>query len=285
MEINIRRKDLLNGLQRIVGVISLKPSLPALSFIFLQAEKNKIFLTATDLELTMRTAILCKTKREGSLLVPGRRFAGIIRELPEAEINIIKEKTEKTQITVGKIAFTLPGLKIEEFPGLPKVKKGTVLRMKQEVLKEMLKKTKFSIAYDETRAYLRGLLFSLKKDSLILVGTDTRRLAYIKKSYSSPAEMDLILPLKLIDELEKSLDGEDVEINISPNQIIFKTANLLIISQLIEGQFPDYEATFPSKEELKEVKVGRERLAAAVRRMNLLTTERHSSIRFDLLPL
>ncbi len=285
MEINIRRKDLLNGLQRIVGVISLKPSLPALSFIFLQAEKNKIFLTATDLELTMRTAILCKTKREGSLLVPGRRFAGIIRELPEAEINIIKEKTEKTQITVGKIAFTLPGLKIEEFPGLPKVKKGTVLRMKQEVLKEMLKKTKFSIAYDETRAYLRGLLFSLKKDSLILVGTDTRRLAYIKKSYSSPAEMDLILPLKLIDELEKCLAEEgEVEITITPNQIMFKTADLLIISQLIEGRFPSYETIFPSGEELKEIRVKRERLIAAVRRISLLTTERHSSIRLDFVP-
>jgi len=284
MEISVKKDELLNGLQRIVGIVNPKPALPALSCIFLEAEDKRLFLTATDLELTIKAEVPCKTKRKGALLVPGKRFAGIIRELPDTEINIVKEKNEKTQITVGKIMFTLPGLKTEEFPILPKIKKGTILKMKQGGLKRMLKRTRFSVTYDETRAYLRGILFSLKKDSLVLVGTDTRRLAYVKKSYPSPVEMEIILPLKLIDELEKSLDGEDVEINISPNQIIFKTPNLLIISQLIEGQFPDYEATFPSKEGLKKVKVGRERLAAAVRRMNLLTTERHSSIRFDLLP-
>ena len=284
MEINVEKKDLLSGLQRIVGIVNPRPALAALSYIFLEAEEGKIFLTATDLELTMRVEILCKTKRGGSLLVPGRRFASIIRELPEAEINIIKEKTEKIQITVGKIVFTLPGLKVDEFPGLPKIKKGAVLKMKQVVLKRMLKKTKFSVAPDETRAYLRGVLFSLKKDSLVLVGTDTRRLAYIKKPYSSPTETDLILPLKLIDELEKCLAEEgEVEVTITPNQVLFETADLLIISQLIEGRFPNYETVFPS-EELKEIRVERERLSAAVRRISLLTTERHSSIRLDLIP-
>ncbi len=285
MGIGVKRNDLLDGLQGIVGIIGPRPTLAALSYIFLETEDNKLFLTATDLELTMRVVIPCETKRKGSLLVPGRRFFSIIRELPlGSEINIVKEKTEKTKVTVGNIVFTLPGLKVEEFPGLPKVKKGAVLKMKQGVLKRMLKKTKFSVAPDETRAYLRGLLFRLKKDSLVLVGTDTRRLAYIKKPYSSPTETDLILPLKLIDELEKCLAEEgEVEVTISPNQIIFKTASLLIISQLIEGRFPSYEVAFPS-EELKGVRVGREKLIAAVRRISLLTTERHSSIRFDLIP-
>ena len=284
MDINVEKNELLSGLQRIIGIINPRPTLPALSYIFLEAAENKLALTTTDLELTIKTEIPCATKRKGALLVPGKRFMAIIRELPDAEISIIKEKSEKTQISVGKIIFTLPGLKIEEFPILPKIKKGTILKIKQEGLKRMLKRTRFSVTYDETRPYLRGILFSLKKDSLILVGTDTRRLAYIKKSYPSPVEVDIILPLKLIDEIEKSLDEEDVEISISANQIILKTVKVLIISQLIEGQFPDYKTTFPSREGLKEVKVGRERLAAAVRRMNLLTTERHSSIKFDLLP-
>lgn len=285
MEINVKKKDFLDGLQKVAGIVGLKPSLPALSFILLEAEDGKVFLTATDLELTIKTVIPCRIKTGGKLLVPGRRFVNIIRELPEAEINIVKDKTGKTRITVSDIVFTLPGLKTEEFPALPKIGKGVILKMKQGTLKTMLKRTRFSVAHDETRAYLRGLLFSLKKDSLILVGTDTRRLAYIKKGFPSAIEKDLILPLKLIDELEKCLAEEgEVEVTINPNQITFKTGGILVISQLIEGQFPSYESIFPSEEGLKKVKVGRIRLTDAVRRISLLTSERYNSLRFDFIP-
>jgi len=157
--------------------------------------------------------------------------------------------------------------------------------MKEGALKIMLKRTRFSIAYDETKAFLRGLLFSFKKDSLILVGTDTRRLAYIRKSFPSPVERDLILPIKLIDELEQCLgQEEEVEVAINPNQITFKTGDTLIISQIIEGQFPSYETVFPPEEGLKKIKVKRLGLIDAVRRVSLLASERYNSLRFDFAP-
>ncbi len=284
MEISVRKKDLAIGLQKMVGAINPKPSLPALSFILLEAEGEKLFLTATDLELTIKTIIPCKVKRKGKLLVPGRNFINIIKELPEADIAISEDKTKKTCIAVNNIFFTLPGLKTEEFPTLPKIGKGVCLRMKEEALKTMLKRTRFSIAYDETRAFLRGLLFSFKKDSLTLVGTDTRRLAYIRKSFPSPVERDLILPIKLIDELEKCLGGEEAEVTINPNQIAFKTGETIIISQIIEGQFPKYETVFPPEEGLKKIKAKRVELINAVRRASLLTSERYNSLKFDFAP-
>lgn len=163
MEISVEKKDLANGLQKMVGAINLKPSLPALSFILLEAEGEKLFLTATDLELTIKTIIPCRVKGKGKLLVPGRRFTNIIKELPEAEIEITEDKTKKTCIAVNNIFFTLPGLKTEEFPTLPKIGKGTSLKMKEGALKIMLKRTRFSIAYDETKAFLRDFFLVLKK--------------------------------------------------------------------------------------------------------------------------
>ena len=279
MEINILKRDLEKGLQKIIGIVNPKPPIPTLAYVQLEAEENKLFLTGTDLEINIKTSCPCQTKEKGNILVLGKKFYNLIREFPEGEIKI-KEEKKRVSLSTDNINFLLLGIDSKEFPSFPQQKETNSFMIKGEELKENLQKIRFCVGYDETRPYISGILLEIKEKNLFFVGTDTKRLVLIKKPVELNFETRVIMPLKLVNELEGILDGEEeVKIGVGKNQIFIETKETNILSRLLEGEFPDYNQVVPSGENLKKVKIKKEDFFKALRRLSVLTSEKFSAVK------
>lgn len=281
MKIVIGKDAVMTGLQMVHGVVGLRPTLPVLSNVLLQAQDDRLWLTTTDLEVTMRCAVEAKVARTGATTVPAKRLLSIIRELPADNIEIETDDKHSSAITCGPAFFKILGLSIDDFPAVPKYEGGHVFTMEQRVLKEMLQKTSYAASADETRYILNGTLMSFKSNKLTLVATDGRRLSLTEHELEFPkeAETDAIVPTKAVNELLRVLkDDGAVKIHLSKNQAGFEFDDVLLITKLIEGTYPNFRQVIPSQCE-QRITVEREGFLTALKRVALLTSEKSSSIK------
>ncbi len=284
MKIKALKSDLVKNIQYVQNVISTKSSLPILSNILIETLKDKIKITATDLDIGISSIFSSDIEEEGSITVPAKRFSDIIKELPEEDILISTMKNNAIIIKCSKCFFKILGLPKEDFPKLPEFINEKHILIGQGVLKKMLSMTSFSVSNDETRYVLNGALFLFDQKKLTIVTTDGKRLSLIKQDLSENAiQKSIIIPSKAIYELNRVLgDDGDIKITIAENQIRFELNGITIISRLIEGEFPSYEQVIP-KETKEKVIVQREEFLASVKRAYLLTTQDSRSIKIDLL--
>jgi DNA polymerase-3 subunit beta len=220
----------------------------------------------------------------GSITIPARRFGNIIKELPEDEIEVSTKKNNMVIIETNNCQFKILGLSSEEFPKLPDFKDKEVIKLDQLSLKQMLNLTSFSVSFDETRYILNGILFKIKQNSLSLVGTDGKRLAIIENKLKQSVNKDfhIIVPLKTIQELSRNLKDEgEVSLIIGANQVLFDFGSVVIISRLIEGEFPDYQQVIPPASENK-IKAHREQFLLAIKRAALLSTPDYQAVKFEV---
>lgn len=285
MKIKTEKESLLKAIQVLQNIISTKASLPVLSNILIETSKNKLHLAATDLEvgisLTLNTEEILE---EGGITIPAKRFFDIIKDLPPGKLEVAVKKNNSIAIETQKCFFRLMGLPKEEFPKLPKLHEKESIVIKQQFLKNMLQLTAFAVSHDETRYILNGVLFVLKGKSLRLVATDGRRLALIEKELDGPTELkkEVIVPTKAINELMRNLqDQGEVKIIFADNQISFQFDNIVLVSRLIEGQFPNYEQVVP-KESKEKIVIPRETFLGATKRAAILTSADSQSIKLDL---
>ena len=290
MKVQISRDVFLKGLQTIHPIIPNKSTLPILSHILLDAQKEKLHLTGTDLELGISCSIAAETQEEGAVAVPAKRLMDLMKELPSTTLQITAKKNQQVTIECdisGKRGlFKIMGLPREEFPRLPHVEIQDALVIDQGVLQSMLGLTAFAVSHDESRYILTGILFISKAGWLRMVATDGRRLAMVQREAKNPTKTDhqVIVPFKAITELHRLLgEGPTVQIMIKENQIAFDLGNTQLISRLIEGKFPSYEQVIP-QEAPQKLAVSREALLLATKRISLWTTQDSPSIRFDLKP-
>jgi DNA polymerase-3 subunit beta len=283
MKIVCKKEDILNNVQMIEGAVSTKTTLPVLNNFLMESVDKKLQLIATDLEITIKCLIKdINIIKQGAITIPARKFIDIIRELPDSEINI--EVNEKNLITIkcDKITYKLMGLPKSEYPSILEPKKEIVsLKINQGLLKNMIKKTIFSVSTDETRKTLTGVLLSIEDNEIKMVGTDGHRLAFIKDNIGKEVKnIKIIIPTKILNELLKILkeDEKDIDVSISENQIIFKLDELVLISKLIEGQYPSYEQIV-NKIFDKKIKVEKEIFSKAVKRVALLAIDKTNAIR------
>ena len=284
MRISIKKEALLCGIQAVIGAVTLKNTLPILSNILLETNNNKIKITATDLDIGITATIDAIIQEQGAITVFAKRFADIVKELPDSEIEITAKKNNtiiiKTETTIFKI-LTTPK---DEFPQLPKPTAIKEIILNQADLKKMLLKTTFAISKDETRYVLNGICFIVNKRGIKLVATDGRRLAIVKhkQEIETQEEKKYIIPTKTAQELIKNLnDTQQIKIQFSKNQVAFYLNNLHIVSRLIEGEFPDYKQAIP-KEVGKKLKIERNKLLPAIKRAGLLTTPESQAIKLHL---
>lgn len=291
MKFQIKKEVLQKGIQVVQNIITPKSVLPILSNILIETIKNKIKLTTTDLDMGISVLLDAETQEQGTITLPAKRLGDIIRELPDGEINIIIKKNNIVYIKLETCEFKLMGIPSEEFPKLPEFKDKEVIELEQVILKEMLQLTSFAVSYEETRYVLNGLLIDLKKHPhkdtsiLKLVATDGRRLALIEKELNIKykKEIKIIIPQKAIGELQRNLkDDGKIQIIITTNQVFFELDNTIIISRLIEGEFPDYAKVIPPASDLK-IKIDRQQFLQAIRRASLLSTPDSLAIRLELL--
>lgn len=284
MRIKVEKNDILQGLQNTMGAVSSKNTLPILSNILIETEKNNTRLTTTDLDIGITTTIPTNTIEEGAITTPAKRLVDIIRELPEKTIEIYTKKNNTIIIESGEVVFKVLGIPKEEFPKLPIFTDKEELVLEQLVLKKMLNMTCFAISHDETRYVLNGACFIVLKESIKMVTTDGRRLAIFSHPNHTEfkTEKKVIVPAKTTQELIHSLKDEgQVKITFSKNQIRFQVDGLVIISRLIEGEFPNYEQAIP-KQGKNRLKIDHEQLLSAIKRANLLTTPESQAVKLQL---
>jgi DNA polymerase III subunit beta len=286
MNLTISKEQILAGLQAVQNVVSARTTLPILSNVLLRAEKDRVEFTATDLDVTVVSSVEAKVKRTGATTVPVKKLFGIVRELNGKEIDIETDEKNVTAIRCGSSFYKIHGLSADEFPPMPKFKDDKKVSLSQETVKAMMKKTSFAVSSDESRYVLNGIFVSFKDHKMTLVATDGRRLALADEEVdvAEKSQGEFILPAKAVNELNRLLQEKgSTVIKFGENQASFelkdeKEFSVLIVTKLIEGNYPNYRQVIPS--EVKErVPIVREELLRALRRAEIMTSEKANSVK------
>jgi DNA polymerase-3 subunit beta len=288
MNLTIAKEQMINGLQAVQNVVSTRTTLPILSNVLLRAENDKLELTATDLDVTISGAVEAKVKKPGASTVPVKRLFGIVRELGNAELDLEVDDKHNCSIRSGASFYKINGLSADEFPPLPKFKEDKKIALPQETVKAMMKKTSFAISTDESRYVLNGIFISLKDHKMTMVATDGRRLALVDEEVDvgEKSQGDFIIPAKTVNELNRLLQEKgEIELRYAENQASFtlkdeKNSSLLIVTKLIEGNYPNYRQVIPA-ETKERVPLVREEFLHALRRAEIMTSEKSNSVKLS----
>jgi len=286
MKIKTLKEDLLKATQTVQNVISPHTTLPILSNILIEAIRDEVRLTATDLDIGISCLFSAKIEETGSITVPAKKLSDIFRELPGEDIEISVKKNNAIEIKSEHSYFRLMGIPKDEFPKLPSFKDKEFINLPQNIFKRMLEVSSFAMSKDETRYILNGTLVEIKEDTIRIVTTDGRRLVLVEEERNFPRGINkrIIIPLKTIYELLRNLSNEtDLKIAFNKNQISFEFNKTTIISRLIEGNFPEYEKVIPKEIKDNKVKVDKDEFYRAIKRVSLFTNPNSQAIKIDIL--
>ena len=281
MKFSVSKEKLLEGLQTVQNVVSTRTTLPILSNVLLQAEEGLLRFTTTDLDVGIRVEVPAAVERAGATTLPARRLATIARELPANEILAEVDAKNIASIRSGPSFFKMYGLPEAEFPPLPTFADAKTFTIRQGDLRDALKKTTYAISTDETRYVLNGVLFAFSDNKLTLVATDGRRLALVDIELEFPRshEVEIIVPTKAVQELQRLLGDEgEIRLSVGENQIAFELNGTLLVSKLIEGNYPNYRQVIPA-ETKERVTLERELFYNAVHRVSLLASDKSNSVK------
>lgn len=282
----IRRDDLLRPLQAVSGIVERRHTLPILSNVLMQCGPDSVNLVATDLEIQISTAFAATAAVDGqSLTVSARKLQDILRALPEEADVVLDVQNSRLQVKAGRSRFNLQVLPSADFPALaaPGAALATI-RIPQKVLRELLQLVQYSMAQQDIRYYLNGLLLVFDADEIKMVATDGHRLSYAAgKTGAKEEKREVILPRKAVQELGKLLaDTEDeVEIEIYAAQVRFRFGALELLTKVIDGKFPDYARVIPTNYQ-KQIVLDRAVLQQALQRAAILSNEKFRGVRWML---
>jgi DNA polymerase III subunit beta len=286
MELVVRKNDLLKELQFFQGIVERKNTIPILANVLLEAKGEEVWLSATDLEVGLRSRCAASIATAGSLTLPAKKLYEIVKELPETDIRI-EETKGGVKIAADRFESRMQTLPREDFPTIPEGTGQGAVTLSRKSLREMVAKTQFAITGEDTRYFLNGALFVIKHDGMILVATDGHRLAFVSapREGSGPKVEDarVILPKKTLLELGRLLaDGDkDITYERGENHLFFEIDGRVLVSRMIDGQFPAYERVIPKGND-KRIEFERDRIMSAIRRVALLSNERSRAIKFTL---
>ena len=294
MKFKINRDHFSNGLAQVLNVVGSKAAMPILSNVLIEAEKDHISLTTTNLDLGIRCKIKAEVKEGGTVTLPVKRLATIVRELPNVDVSFDSTATHQVKIASGGSNFRIMGIGAEEFPKLPDSTDDKTFVLEQGELATMLSNVSYAQSTDETRYILNGVYFNFKEGKLALVATDGRRLALVSKELPVPAASAgaIILPAKTVSELLRLLGkGEKIKIAFNERRAAFQidtgkdtsglTDSIYLFSKVVEGNYPNYQQVIP-KETHQRIKLERELFLQCVHRAALVTSEKSNSVKIKL---
>ena len=291
MKFKISRSIFFKTLSHLQGIVDKKNSLPILANILIEAKDNSLILSSTDMDISIIEKINCSVTENGATTINSQILYDIVRKIDEDnEIEIISNNGKLLTLRSNGSRFSLACLPKEDYPIIEQDNSGVDIILNSKILFKLIDKTKFAISNEETRYFLNGLYFNITNEAnkkiVTLVATDGHRLA--KFSHEIEGEIDqvsgVIIPKKTIYELSKLLseiDG-DVKISISSNKIVFKIEDIIFISKLIDGSFPDYKRVIPT-DNTNILKINRDKLLSAVDRVSTIANEKSPVIKFKLL--
>lgn len=299
MKLSVNRNELWQGIDTVLDAVPSKPALPVLANILLVAEDNTLALSATDLDLSIRTEVPATVEQKGRITVPARTFAEIAREWPEAELSILVENDrlrlsgDLGDAESGEGAYSLSGMAADEFPSMPTSLEGVSIslgdseELNAKLLLDMINKTSFAVSKDDTRPVLNGVLWRIDSEGMEMVATDGSRLACYRRSLDlgvqSDQEAGVIVPPQALTQMGKLLSGYDgaVEVILGETQLFLSTETTHLLSRLIEGPYVDYAQVIP-KENDKNLRVDIDRLLPTVRRVSILSSSYTRQVRLKL---
>lgn len=294
MKFKINRDHFANGLSQVLNVVGSKATMPILSNVLIEAEKDQISLTTTNLDLGIRCKIKAEVKEAGSVTLPVKRLSNIVKELPNTDVTVDAAPNHQVKLSSGGSTFRIMGIGKEEFPPLPEFGDEKAFTLEQSELAAMLRSVSYAESQDETRYILNGVFFNFKDGKFSLVATDGRRLAMMSKEMDVPAESSgsIILPAKTVSELGRLLDkGEKVKINFNDRRCAFQIASnkdstglvdsIYLYSKVVEGNYPNYNQVIP-KETHQRIKLEREMFLHCIHRAALVCSEKANQVKLKL---
>ena len=286
MKFSADREAILSPLQSVIGVVERRQTMPILANILISGRGDHLTLTATDLEVELVARAPVNVQQAGDITVPGRKFLEIIRALPEKASVTVSVEGERAIVRSGKSRFTLTTLPASDFPTIEDIRGQQTLQIDQPTLRRLIEKTHFSMAQQDVRYYLNGMLLEVAGNVLRTVATDGHRLAFCETTMGQLAatSQQVIVPRKGVLELQRLIGGEgNVELTIGTNHVRVQIGEIRFTSKLIDGRFPEYGRVIPT-DPPKKVQADRELLRAALQRAAILSNEKYRGIRLALKP-
>lgn len=285
MQFSTQRKDLLNALQTVIGVVERRQTMPILSNVLLKSENDRLVVTATDLELELITQCQATVIQPGSAAVPARKLLDICRGLPDGADISVKQDNQQTRVQSGRSRFTLSSMPAADWPYLDEVEAGIQLEIAEKTIRQLFERTHFAMAHQDVRYYLNGLLLVLRSNNVRCVATDGHRLALSEAPVDLPLEeaVQAIVPRKAVSELVRLLDSSEshITLQLSQKHLRLQLSGLVFTTKLIDGRFPDYERVIPDNTD-KRLTADREIIRQALARTAILSNEKFGGVRLSL---
>ncbi|MDD2364627.1 MAG: DNA polymerase III subunit beta [Desulfuromonadaceae bacterium] len=292
MEFKIDKEQFLKSLQKIQGIVEKRTSMPILSNVLLEATESSLLVTATDLEVGMKSSYAAEVINPGKITVSAKKLYEIVKELPNQQISFLSKENDWVEIKCGKVQFNIVGLSPDEFPYFPDVKEENLFEIETSLLRGMIEKTSYAICTDETKYNLNGIFTKVEEgldgnNSLKMVSTDGHRLSIASVNFKGTAGPELlkgvILPKKGVYELKKITDEESETLlfGFMDNSAVVKKGDSYMVMRLVDGEFPDYNRVIPTSN-TQVVKVYKEDFSRSVRRMAILSSEKFKGIMLEI---
>ena len=281
MKIKIIRSKFLEGLKKVQNIVASKGTLQIIQNVLIEAKDKQLFLTTTDLDISVRSVVPCEIATEGATTLPAKLLANTIAKAAEGPVEVETDAEDRAVISAGSAVFNIAGMNVVDFPKLPVDSDSFSYVLPQMTLREMLRKTAYAASQDDTRKTLKGVLMSFRDAKLTMVATDGRRLALVEHEVEFPvdAERDIVLPTKVVAELHRSLSSDgDVRIKVEKSQVSFNLGDTQIYSKLLDDVYPNYRQVIPTSCS-EHVVVERKLLLDALDRVSVMTIDESNSTR------
>jgi len=279
MKFSVARSELSESLTVAARGLSARSTLPILSGILISCAEGRVTFQTSDLEVSVKTHVAGLVEEPGQTVIPGRLFAEIVRNLPEAAVTVAVER-EMAVVSCGNASFTLKTLSPDDFPKFPEVHVDAWVKLPSQVVSSVVRQVARAVSRDETRAILTGILLSVEGPMMKMVATDSYRLAVRETvlEQASSENIEVVIPGKALEEVVKLVQGVDeVSLGVAENQIVFEMGETTFVTRRIEGTYPNYRQLIP-KECETTVRVATDEMQAAVKRVSLLA-QHNASIR------
>ena len=282
MRFNLSSSELVKALSAVSGAVPNKATLPILETILFESKDGQLRLTATDLEISIIEYIDADIEEDGAVAIPARRLTETLRQLPDIPVGFDVDEKFNVKFRTDKGTYKLVGEDPDEFPEVPNLDEGHILETTKDDILKAIDKTLFAVSNDDLRPAMMGVYFDIGPDESKFVATDGHRLVrYIKQDLTSEEEINFIVPEKALNLVQKALHGEECQMTITEDHARFKSGNTIVITRLINEQYPNYDSVIP-RENDKTMVINKEQMLATVKRVAIFSSSTTRQIRLQM---
>ncbi|NGP75173.1 DNA polymerase III subunit beta [Balneolaceae bacterium YR4-1] len=284
MRFNVSSSELVKALSAVSGAVPNKATLPILETILFKSEDGKIRLTATDLEISIIEYMDADIEEDGAVAIPARRLIETLRQLPDIPVAFEVDDKFNIKFRTDKGTYKLVGDDPDEFPEVPNLDEGTTLSTTKDIMLKAIDKTLFAVSNDDLRPAMMGVYFDIGPEESKFVATDGHRLVkYIKSDLTLDEEISFIVPEKALNLVQKALHSEECDMTVTDDHARFKSGNTIVITRLINEQYPNYESVIPRDND-KNLVINKEQMLATVKRVAIFSSSTTRQIRLQMHP-